>query len=677
MTGISENHTTIGPAFSRIPPSPLEAQKRRCRNIPVCRQGRSGKTVWVFSDVLKFKSLFFLAFLFPVLLQAQYLSDAGRFQVQEKKGCAALDLEVENLLAGECEPGKPCVMEWGDGTANQTNAFQHTYSQPGTYLLKVLYQTIGYDQIEITVTPNIQPAFDIYTCGNREVQVKVTDTNYDSYIINYNDGSGEVTVTSNVVTNYTYVTTGLKSISVRGKNLNAADNCMPARTKPVTAVTGLTAPVIDLLTVSSSNQINLDFNNLDNVLYRLDMAVNSATNFQFVKPVHDVSSTSQANLLTDNNYYCFRLGATDPCNGTPPLYSNIICSANFDATPQNNVINLNWSTSTTGVNNFTIHRDNTLIGSTGAVAFADNSVVCNTPYNYQLFTNYANGSQSISLQKTETAFSTNTPTSINQVTAVVSGEQVELTWLQDPAFQPVEYDVLRRSGNGPFSLLTTTPTLNIIDDTYTTDAAYCYQINYTDVCDNASPAGIEVCPIRLTGVVNKDNSFTLTWSAYTGWINGVNYYQIEKYDLQGSLVQTFTTTDTFFQDNANDPGNQLFRYVVKAIATDPILGEAVSNEIQLLKTLNLYYPKAFTPNNDNLNDIFAVFGQKEYMARFELKIFNRWGELMYTTDSIEKGWDGKFKGVLQPEGTYAFVAKITDLAGRTFDRSGSFVLLRK
>jgi gliding motility-associated-like protein len=53
-----------------------------------------------------------------------------------------------------------------------------------------------------------------------------------------------------------------------------------------------------------------------------------------------------------------------------------------------------------------------------------------------------------------------------------------------------------------------------------------------------------------------------------------------------------------------------------------------------------------------------------------MRIFNRWGEMMYVTDVLGKGWDGTFKGSLMPEGTYVFRATLTDQAGRTFDRSG-------
>jgi len=639
---------------------------------------------------MKLRYFFLLITLLPLTAVGQYNSRLGRFEVDEKKGCAPFTVTITDtnlITVGQCTIVSACDMTWGDGTGVQQNFFTHTYTQPGTYLLQILYQGGILDDIEITITPNTQPAFDIYTCGNREVQVKITDTNYDAYIINYNDATAEVSVPkgSLATDNHVYATAGPHTITVRGKDVNADDNCFPGNTKSVEVVNSLTAPFIDVLTVASGTQVDVEFNNSlysDNVLYKLEIALNTAVNGSFQATANtflNVSNGSISDLRTDDNFYCFRLGAFDPCLNSIASRSNIICSANFDVSPQNNVNNLTWNSSTTGVTNFTINRDAVLLGTTGALLFADNTVVCNTPYCYQLVTNYSNGSQSISLDKCATAISTDIPTAIENITAVVGSGTVDLTWLQDPDFVATEYKIFRNSSGGDFNFLTNTSTPQVNDDAYSTSNEYCYRINYTDACNNNSPDGtVEACPIRLSGKVNIDNSIELNWSDYSGWINGVDHYVIEKYDAQGVLAQTFNNiAGTTFTDNTSGSSDQIHKYIVKAEANDVGFGQAVSNEIVLIKELNLYYPTAFTPNNDNLNDVFLVFGEKEYMARFEMEIFNRWGELMFTTNSIDEGWDGKFRGTLQPEGTYVFVAKIKDLTGRTLDRSGSFVLLRK
>ncbi|GAA4456492.1 T9SS C-terminal target domain-containing protein [Nibrella saemangeumensis] len=64
-------------------------------------------------------------------------------------------------------------------------------------------------------------------------------------------------------------------------------------------------------------------------------------------------------------------------------------------------------------------------------------------------------------------------------------------------------------------------------------------------------------------------------------------------------------------------------------------------------------PEAFTPNGDGVNDAFSVF--TAYITDFDLKIFNRWGEVIFHSDDPEKRWDGTYRGALYPSMLYAYV----------------------
>lgn len=633
------------------------------------------------------KIFVWIVFFVPVLVHAQYLSQLQRFSVVEQKGCAALTVNISNtnLKPAEaiCGPGNPCDITWGDGSTNQitTNTASHSYAQPGTYTLRILYQNAGFDDIQIIVTPNTPPTFDLITCGGNEVQVRVTDTNYDAYIINFNDGSPEVQVPkgSQAVTNHPYGSGGTKTVSVRGKDVNADDNCSSS-SRNVLAMATLPAPFINELEVISNTQINFVFTTLTNIQYRLQIATNNNTTFQTAQTIYNSSTASLTNLRTDQNYYCFRLGAFDPCNNTI-AYSNIICSANFNAMAQNNSNSLTWQTNSTGVNDFTLIRNGAVLSnpSAGTTSYTDNAVTCKSNYCYQLITSYSNSSQSISTTKCVTAFSSDVPTATTDVTAVVSNSGVDLAWQQDPAFQPVEYSIFRKAGAGGFQLLSKSNAPNFTDADYSTEAEFCYQITYTDVCDNLSTAGIELCPMRLTGGLTPDNYTTLTWSPFTGWSNGVSEYRIEKYSEQGVLLQVIPVSPgtTQFTDTDINPSEQVYRYVIKAVANSLGLGEAVSNEIIIVKEAKIVFPTAFTPDKRGPveNEIFKVYGV--YIAKFEMYIFNRWGELLFSTNNIEEGWDGTFGGNEVPDGTYAFVARLKDLTGNSFTRSGSVLLLRK
>jgi gliding motility-associated-like protein len=612
---------------------------------------------------------------------AQHVSQGGRFEVNNRKGCASLNVTITNanlITAGFCTGLNPCEMNWGDGTPVQTNVFTHTYAQPGTYTLTVLYQTLGPDQITITVTPNQPPAFEIYTCAGNQVQVRVTDTQYDAYIINYNDASPEVQVPkgSLAVHNHSYGSAGPKSISVRGKDVNAADNCQAA-SQSFTAMPTLPTSFISELRVTGSTNVEQDFSITNNLLYRLEIATNNNTTFQMMQNVYNQSTVTLSGLRTDDNYYCFRLGTVDRCAGSVTGYSNIICSADLDLTLLSLENQLSWATHPAGISSFNIARNGAPLVSVPASPYADTDVNCKTTYCYRLTANYANGSRSISAEKCGEAFSANIPTAIQNTTAIINGNEVQLTWQYDPTFTPETFTVYSKPASGPYNLLGNTTATNYIHS-FSVAEPVCYRINYRDICGNSSAPGTDVCPMVLQATLNPDNSINLNWSAYTGWLNNVNHYEVDKYSISGTLLHTFNAgLTTSLLDNTPDADNQVYRYVVRAIANDAGLPQAVSNVAEIIKEPKLFYPTAFTPDGQGPaeNEVFRVFGQ--YFASFELRIFNRWGELLFVTNNINQGWDGRYQGREQPEGTYAFVARITDLAGRTFTRTGSVVLLRK
>jgi len=68
----------------------------------------------------------------------------------------------------------------------------------------------------------------------------------------------------------------------------------------------------------------------------------------------------------------------------------------------------------------------------------------------------------------------------------------------------------------------------------------------------------------------------------------------------------------------------------------------------------VFFPNAFTPDGDSLNDTFRPVADQ--ISSFKMYIYDRWGQLIYTTNDASKGWDGKLNGTACPNGTYTFTA---------------------
>ncbi len=90
---------------------------------------------------------------------------------------------------------------------------------------------------------------------------------------------------------------------------------------------------------------------------------------------------------------------------------------------------------------------------------------------------------------------------------------------------------------------------------------------------------------------------------------------------------------------------------------------------------DVYFPTAFSPNNDGKNDEFGLINPT-YAKPYELVVFNRWGELMFrTTDQLQR-WNGFSKNKQQPVGVYTWIMKYKNKRGILQSAKGSVLLIR-
>jgi len=88
----------------------------------------------------------------------------------------------------------------------------------------------------------------------------------------------------------------------------------------------------------------------------------------------------------------------------------------------------------------------------------------------------------------------------------------------------------------------------------------------------------------------------------------------------------------------------------------------------------LVVPTAFTPNNDNVNDVFLPVSR--FLNGYQLEVYNRWGKVIFATSNENEGWDGEVDFEAQPLGVYLYVINYTDVDGLPIVEKGYFTLLR-
>ena len=112
-------------------------------------------------------------------------------------------------------------------------------------------------------------------------------------------------------------------------------------------------------------------------------------------------------------------------------------------------------------------------------------------------------------------------------------------------------------------------------------------------------------------------------------------------------------------------------------------GCEVSDKIQVLvaSQVEAYFPNAFSPNGDDVNDYFSGYGGDEIEALEYLRIFDRWGNLVFEginipVDDPTKGWDGTSQGQPSPIGLYVFSSVVRLKNGSTYSKAGELNLVR-
>ena len=98
-------------------------------------------------------------------------------------------------------------------------------------------------------------------------------------------------------------------------------------------------------------------------------------------------------------------------------------------------------------------------------------------------------------------------------------------------------------------------------------------------------------------------------------------------------------------------------------------------KIEIYKGPDIYLPNAFTPNNDGTNDEFKgkPIGIDEFIS---MKIFNRYGQELFSTTDYRRGWDGKWKGQKMEAGVYVYIARGIDFHGNEVVKKGTVMLIR-
>ncbi len=189
------------------------------------------------------------------------------------------------------------------------------------------------------------------------------------------------------------------------------------------------------------------------------------------------------------------------------------------------------------------------------------------------------------------------------------------------------------------------------------------------------------CSDTASGKVALTNFFSADFTA-----NEFNCPN-EPVSFRFSGVGNIARYDWFFGDGDVGTGislNHLYpvfntdkTYAVRLTVTD-VLGcqKSITKRITVVRSCFIGVPTGFTPNGDGRNDkLFPMYAIKA--NNLDFRVYNRWGQLLFTTNDWRRGWDGTFKGIPQEPATYVWTLRYTDRdTGQPVSQRGTTVLIR-
>ncbi|MBN1131474.1 MAG: gliding motility-associated C-terminal domain-containing protein [Bacteroidales bacterium] len=406
--------------------------------------------------------------------------------------------------------------------------------------------------------------------------------------------------------------------------------------------------------------------------------------------------------LEQGNEYCYVIASIYP-DGTLSFPSPEACSPLVAGSPSlievsvtehsaNGIIRVAWvrpegldTIPAPGPYEYIIYRSNNLLGQDpmqiGTInttnlddtVYIDSDVDTRTfPYSYR-----------VELYNNEPGkrFMIGTPENASSLYPRLRGEdnRVVMEMVKSVPWINYDYTIFRlNNSSGEYDSIGFTTETEFVDDGLANNVEYCYRVTSTGwrILDGQLYENANFSHINCTMPVDSFppcppsiNAYSLCDSGYNHvfwWITDDPCYEdVTGYRLYFSPTSggEFTRIAEFFHRNdtsTNHTPEQSLTGCYYVTAIDSFQNESVpSVRVCLDECSNYVLPNVFSPNNDGINDLYIPL-RTAYVERVHMKIFNRWGLLVFETEDPDINWDGKISGTgnLVSSGVYYYICDV-------------------
>ena len=415
------------------------------------------------------------------------------------------------------------------------------------------------------------------------------------------------------------------------------------------------------------------------------------------------TSYNYLNSNADAGSETFVIAAFDSCGNISNLgqpQNTLFLSVSYDVC--NFTSTLNWNPYINMGNGGLLHYEIyvsvngspfVLLSNTGSLNYIHDSLQSGSTYCYRVRAKSSGGMvSSVSNRECITATAANQPSFfyLKRVT-VNTSESVDLDAYIDnsPGVSIMGIDLYRSNTfGGPYTKISTTPfsgnsNISMNDNKVSVDqSTYYYFLQVRDSCDNTGIRTDTSVTMICFASANDDFTNTIQWTEYRKWLGGVNDYAIYR-GINGSFdpnpihTQVFTGAGNYeFVDDVSTLISEegKFEYRVEAMEgpgnTFGFTAQSFSNISEAYQDAKVFVPNAFAPKG--VNKMFLPVTQFVSKSDFHVRIFNRWGLLVWETTKDTEGWDGgNYEG-----GVYVWQIDYKNARGEYIEKIGKLVLIR-
>lgn len=194
---------------------------------------------------------------------------------------------------------------------------------------------------------------------------------------------------------------------------------------------------------------------------------------------------------------------------------------------------------------------------------------------------------------------------------------------------------------------------------------YVYTVVFLDTagCFDTLTATVHAYPLPGVTIVNNDTT--------------IKFGQHVPLMVYGANQYSWTPAGSLSDPNSPNPiatPTQSTQYIVYGL-TEHQCRNSDTVQVNVDFRDNLLVPSGFTPNGDGKNDVFKIVNVT-FQKLMEFRVFNRWGQEVFSTNDPMKGWDGKWKGVDQDLGNYTYIIRVAYPDGFVETYKGDVSLIR-